>query len=266
MNTEASTSRLSSPAEVLQQALGIPDPALARVLCAFGFDHTCAPLVVWIPAIEFAWLDGRTGAKQRRLLDLVRERHHALGVRAEARLREWLVRRPPDALFRTARRVLRAQVEALPQTNARPGGPASSARAPTCRTSPQDGSDARRSPTNSMSGCSPSPMTCVHRTNNSVPPAEVSKESAFGCAGIFTAPVALELYAQVFEEEGALDRLEAFASLNGARFYGLSPNTETVTLVQSPWKPETRPAGDQDQVRVFCPDGMVRWRLLGPPD
>jgi dihydroorotase len=88
------------------------------------------------------------------------------------------------------------------------------------------------------------------------------KESACGCAGIFTAPVALELYAQVFVEEGALDRLETFASLNGARFYGLPPNTETVTLVQSPWRPpETLPVGDQDQVRVFCPEGVVRWRI-----
>lgn len=87
------------------------------------------------------------------------------------------------------------------------------------------------------------------------------KESACGCAGIFMAPVALELYAQVFDEEGALDRLEAFASLNGARFYGLPPNTETVTLVQSAWKPpETQPVG-REQVRVFCPEGVVRWRI-----
>lgn len=93
------------------------------------------------------------------------------------------------------------------------------------------------------------------------------KESACGCAGIFTAPLALELYAQVFEEEGALDRLEAFASLNGARFYGLSANSDTVTLVQSPWHPpETLPVGDKELVQVFCPNGVVRWRLLAPPD
>jgi dihydroorotase len=93
------------------------------------------------------------------------------------------------------------------------------------------------------------------------------KESACGCAGIFTAPVALELYAQVFEEEGALDRLEAFASLNGARFYGLPPNPDTVTLVRSPWHPpETLAVGDKDRVQVFCPDGVVRWRFLAPPD
>jgi len=91
------------------------------------------------------------------------------------------------------------------------------------------------------------------------------KESACGCAGIFTAPIALELYTQVFEQEGALDRLEAFASLNGARFYGLPPNAETVTLVQSPWQPpESLPVGDDDRVRVFCPGGVAHWRLLEP--
>ncbi len=91
------------------------------------------------------------------------------------------------------------------------------------------------------------------------------KESACGCAGIFTAPIALELYTQVFEQEGALDRLEAFASLNGARFYGLPPNAETVTLVQSPWQPpESLPVGDDDRVRVFCPEGVAHWRLLEP--
>jgi len=91
------------------------------------------------------------------------------------------------------------------------------------------------------------------------------KESACGCAGIFTAPIALELYAQVFEEEGALDRLEAFASLNGARFYGLPPSAETVTLVRSSWRPpESLPVGEADHVRVFCPEGKARWRLLEP--
>lgn len=62
-------------------------------------------------------------------------------------------------------------------------------------------------------------------------PHEVStKESSCGCAGIFNAPFALESYAAVFEEEGALDRLEAFASENGPRFYGLPLNEGTVTL------------------------------------
>ena len=65
---------------------------------------------------------------------------------------------------------------------------------------------------------------------DSAPHARYAKESACGCAGIFNAPYALESYASVFEEEGALDKLEAFASLNGARFYDLPVNEETVTL------------------------------------
>ena len=65
---------------------------------------------------------------------------------------------------------------------------------------------------------------------DSAPHAREAKESACGCAGIFNAPHALECYASVFEEEGALDRFEAFAAENGARFYGLPLNEGTVTL------------------------------------
>jgi len=65
---------------------------------------------------------------------------------------------------------------------------------------------------------------------DSAPHAREAKESGCGCAGIFNAPFALEAYAQVFDEEGALDRFEAFASLNGPAFYGLPANQGTVTL------------------------------------
>ena len=65
---------------------------------------------------------------------------------------------------------------------------------------------------------------------DSAPHARHAKESSCGCAGIFNAPFALEAYATVFEEEGALDRLEAFASENGPRFYGLPLNEGSVTL------------------------------------
>ncbi|MGI8706393.1 MAG: dihydroorotase [Sphingomicrobium sp.] len=65
---------------------------------------------------------------------------------------------------------------------------------------------------------------------DSAPHSRQAKESACGCAGIFNAPFALETYATVFEEEGALDRLEAFASENGPRFYGLPLNDGNVTL------------------------------------
>jgi len=69
---------------------------------------------------------------------------------------------------------------------------------------------------------------------DSAPHAVERKESACGCAGIFNAPFAIESYAAVFEEEGALDRLEAFASENGPRFYGLPPNEERIVLERVP--------------------------------
>ena len=65
---------------------------------------------------------------------------------------------------------------------------------------------------------------------DSAPHPRGSKESACGCAGIYNAPCAIESYAQVFEEEGVLDRLEAFTSVNGPTFYGLPLNTGTVQL------------------------------------
>ena len=69
---------------------------------------------------------------------------------------------------------------------------------------------------------------------DSAPHARSAKESACGCAGIFNAPYALESYATVFDEEGALDRFEAFASENGPRFYGLPLNEGKVTLERKP--------------------------------
>ena len=68
---------------------------------------------------------------------------------------------------------------------------------------------------------------------DTAPHAREAKESACGCAGIFNAPFALESYVQLFEEEGALGRFEAFASEHGPRFYGLPLNEGTVTLEQS---------------------------------
>jgi dihydroorotase len=65
---------------------------------------------------------------------------------------------------------------------------------------------------------------------DSAPHSRAAKESACGCAGLFNAPFALESYAAVFDEEGALDKFEAFASINGPRFYGLPLNEEVVTL------------------------------------
>src|SRR5262249_6384358 len=71
---------------------------------------------------------------------------------------------------------------------------------------------------------------------DTAPHAVKDKEMDCGCAGIFCAPAALEVYAQVFAEENALDRFEAFASVNGPRFYGLPVNKEKIALARKPWR------------------------------
>lgn len=88
------------------------------------------------------------------------------------------------------------------------------------------------------------------------------KESACGCAGIFSAPCALEAYAQVFDEEGALDRLEGFASRFGPAFYGMPVNADTVTLRRAPWSPpDAISLRDGDRIRPFLAGEPLTWRL-----
>jgi dihydroorotase len=94
---------------------------------------------------------------------------------------------------------------------------------------------------------------------DSAPHARHAKESACGCAGIFNAPFALESYATVFEQEGALDRLESFASVHGAEFYGLPLNEDTVTLQQS----EIHVPDEIDGVVPFHAGETLHWRLAG---
>ncbi|KAL0385228.1 UNVERIFIED_CONTAM: Dihydroorotase, mitochondrial [Sesamum radiatum] len=74
---------------------------------------------------------------------------------------------------------------------------------------------------------------------DSAPHERRKKECPCGCAGIYNSPVALSVYAKVFEEAGALDKLEAFTSFNGPDFYGLPRNTSKITLRKSPWKVPT---------------------------
>ena len=98
---------------------------------------------------------------------------------------------------------------------------------------------------------------------DSAPHSVSAKESACGCAGIFNAPYALESYATVFEEEGALERLEAFASENGPRFYGLPLNAGTVTLERADTEvPGTIDAGGTPVV-PFHAGETLGWRLRG---
>jgi dihydroorotase len=94
---------------------------------------------------------------------------------------------------------------------------------------------------------------------DSAPHARHAKESACGCAGIFNAPFALESYATVFEEENALDRLEAFASVNGAKFYGLSLNGGTVTLERA----EVQVPDEIGGIVPFHAGETLRWKFVG---
>ncbi len=96
---------------------------------------------------------------------------------------------------------------------------------------------------------------------DSAPHPQTAKESACGCAGIYSAPVALESYAQVFEEEGHLERLEAFASEHGPRFYGLPLNEGTMTLERAQQTvPESICQAGQTVVPFHAGETLT-WRL-----
>lgn len=96
---------------------------------------------------------------------------------------------------------------------------------------------------------------------DSAPHTVSAKESACGCAGIYSAPTALASYAAVFEAEGALDRLEAFASLNGPAFYRLAANEARVRLERVADEPLPATAGPDGDVVVFSPPGGAPWRV-----
>ena len=99
---------------------------------------------------------------------------------------------------------------------------------------------------------------------DSAPHAAHLKEHAVGCAGCYTAPAALELYAEAFDAAGALDRFEAFASINGPAFYGLPRNRGTVTLRRQAWAvPETLPFGDA-VLKPLRGGEIVAWQLQDP--
>jgi dihydroorotase len=97
---------------------------------------------------------------------------------------------------------------------------------------------------------------------DSAPHPDGAKLAPCGCAGCFTAPVAMACVAEVFEERDALDRLEAFASLNGAAFYGIEPNPDTVTLRRGDplAPPGTLRTGD-GPVTVFDPARPLHWSV-----
>lgn len=97
---------------------------------------------------------------------------------------------------------------------------------------------------------------------DSAPHPRNMKENACGCAGCYTALHAIELYAKVFDDNNALPQFETFASLNGARFYGLPPNKEKITLLRQPWQiPDELPFGHETIVPLMSGE-MLHWKKI----
>ena len=104
--------------------------------------------------------------------------------------------------------------------------------------------------------------SCFFLGTDTAPHPVSDKEAACGCAGIFTAVNALELYTQVFEEENALDNLEGFAALHGPAFYGMDTNEGAVTLVKKDWRvPGTIAVPDGSSVRPFRAGRTLNWKM-----
>ncbi|MBC7803277.1 MAG: dihydroorotase [Candidatus Parcubacteria bacterium] len=96
---------------------------------------------------------------------------------------------------------------------------------------------------------------------DSAPHSRITKEAACGCAGVYSAHAGIELYATAFEEAGALDRLEGFASHFGADFYGLPRNQDTITLLRKEWLvPKTLRFGGEDLVPLRAGE-TIPWQL-----
>ena len=99
---------------------------------------------------------------------------------------------------------------------------------------------------------------------DSAPHAQHKKEAACGCAGIFSAPLAIELYTRIFEENNALDKLEAFASFYGADFYGLARNKDNITLLKKTWTvPKDFALGD-DRIIPLHAGEEETWMITNP--
>jgi dihydroorotase len=97
---------------------------------------------------------------------------------------------------------------------------------------------------------------------DSAPHAQSAKECACGCAGIYSAHAAIELYAEAFDAAGALDRLEGFASLFGPAFYGLPPNSGRITLRREPWQVEAELNYGAGRLIPLRAGEAVNWKLV----
>jgi len=105
---------------------------------------------------------------------------------------------------------------------------------------------------------------CYFLGTDSAPHPVARKLAVSGVPGVFNSPVALPTYAKVFEEEGALDKLEAFASLNGPNHYGLPPNQGTITLERSPWTApqEVKVDGPDERALVYRGGETIEWKVV----
>lgn len=96
---------------------------------------------------------------------------------------------------------------------------------------------------------------------DSAPHAKGAKENACGCAGCFSAYAAVELYADIFDDLGVIDKFEAFASFNGPDFYNLPRNTDTIILEKSPWQAPETMAYDGDVIVPLRAGETINWKL-----
>ncbi len=108
-----------------------------------------------------------------------------------------------------------------------------------------------------------SQFTRVFLGTDSAPHPTLAKEAECCAAGCFTAPIAMACLAQTFEDAGALDRLEAFTSLNGPRFYGLPENDDTITLERHAADLPKVILGDGIEVKVWNPGREITWQVVG---
>jgi dihydroorotase len=97
---------------------------------------------------------------------------------------------------------------------------------------------------------------------DSAPHAQTAKESSCGCAGIYTAPAAIELYAEVFDQADALDKLEGFASFYGADFYQLPRNTDTITLRKQAWTMAEKLSFGNSEIIPFRAGEVIDWQVI----
>jgi dihydroorotase len=108
---------------------------------------------------------------------------------------------------------------------------------------------------------------CFFLGTDSAPHPVAKKLAVNGIPGLFNSPVAIETYAKIFDQEGALQNLEAFASLNGPKHYNLPPNEETITLERSPWTApeEVKVDGPDDRALVYRGGETIEWRVVSTP-